>query len=110
MKQRVTTKQLVALAQLLKNLKEFGDKKYGTIDDLIIMTNKLSPNTIFVKYEKNFTSGGERDYQYRIASVDVDGNIAFIDDKFNDIFERSAFLSECKPFDMEDENQYEKID
>jgi hypothetical protein len=53
---------------------------------------------------------GQRDYENRIASVDIDGNISFIDDKFKDIFERSAFLSECKEFDIDNPNHYEKID
>jgi hypothetical protein len=110
MKQKVTTKQLVAVSDFLKNLKDFTDRKYGTISNLQIMTHKLMPNSIFVKYEKDFTTAGERDYQNRIASIDVDGNITFIDDKFKDIFERSAFLSECKPFDVENPNHYEKID
>ena len=37
-------------------------------------------------------------------------NLDFIDDKFKDIFERSAFLSECKEFDIDNPNHYEKID
>lgn len=107
---KVTTKQLGAMKQLLLNLKEFGDLKYGTISNVVVMTHKLMPTSIMVKYEKNFTTMGQRDYENRIASVDIDGNISFIDDKFKDIFERSAFLSECKEFDIDNPNHYEKID
>lgn len=107
---KVTTKQLNAMKQLLLNLKEFADMKYGTIENIVVMTHKLMPNNIMVKYEKNFTTAGNMDYENRIASVDLDGNITFIDQNFKDIFERSAFLSECKPFDLDNPNHYEKID
>jgi len=107
---KVTTKQLNAMKQLLMNLKEFVDLKYGNIDNVVVMTHKLMPNNIMVKYEKSFTTAGQRDYENRIASVDLDGNISFIDQNFKDIFERSAFLSECKEFDLDNPNHYEKID
>ena len=107
---KVTTKQLNAMKQLLMNLKEFVDLKYGNIDNVVVMTHKLMPNNIMVKYEKSFTTAGQRDYENRIASVDLDGNISFIDQNFKDIFDRSAFLSECKEFDLDNPNHYEKID
>lgn len=107
---KVTTKQLNSMKKLLLNLKEFVDLKYGTIDNIVVMTHKLMPNSIMVKYEKNFTTAGQMDYENRIASVDLDGNITFIDQNFKNIFERSAFLSECHPFDLDNPNHYEKID
>jgi hypothetical protein len=53
---------------------------------------------------------GERDYEFRIATIDQEGVIEFIDNKFKDIFERASFLSECLPLNIDDENQYYKID
>jgi hypothetical protein len=108
MKPQITTKQLLATTKLLGNLKEFSNKKYGSIDELI--TNKMLPNTILVKYEKSFTTAGGQDYEFRIASIGQDGEIDFLDDKFKDIFERSAFLAECKFLNLENVNEYEKID
>ncbi len=107
---QITTKQLEATRQLLKNLKAFTDKRYGNINELMIMTNKMLPNTIIIKYEKSFTSGGNRDYEFKIATIDQNGQIVFIDDKFKDVFERTSFLAECKFFNLENENEYEKID
>jgi hypothetical protein len=110
MKPQITTKQLLAVRQLLSNLKEFSDKKYGSIRELMIMTNKMLPNTILVKYEKNFVTAGAQDYEFRIAAIGQDGEILFLDDKFKDLFERASFLAECKLFEIEDANEYEKID
>ena len=74
------------------------------------LTNKMLPNTILVKYEKNFVTAGAQDYEFRIAAIGQDGEILFLDDKFKDLFERASFLAECKLFDIEDANEYEKID
>jgi hypothetical protein len=109
-KPQVTTKQLLATTTLLKNLKEFVDKKYGSIYNLNVIQNQGLPNTIVVKYEKESTMAGERDYEFRIATINQEGHIDFIDTKFKDIFERASFLSECLPLNIDDENQYDKID
>jgi hypothetical protein len=106
----LTTKQLLATTTLLKNLKEFVDKKYGSIYNLGVIQNQGLTNTIVVKYEKESAMAGERDYEFRIATIDQEGVIEFIDNKFKDIFERASFLSECLPLNIDDENQYYKID
>lgn len=110
MKPQITTKQLEATRQLLKNLKEFSDKRYGSITELLILTNRLMPNTILVKYEKTFATAGNQDYEFKIASIEPSGDISFIDEKFKDVFQRSAFLAECKFFNLENESEYDKID
>lgn len=110
LKPQLTTKQLVATTNLLKNLKEFVDKKYGSIYNVEVIQNQGLQNTIVVKYEKESALGGERDYEFRIVTINQDGKIDFIDTKFKDIFERAAFLSECLPLNIDDEKQYDKID
>lgn len=107
---QITTKQLSSTRQLLKNLKDFTEKRYGNITELMIMTNRMLPNTIIVKYEKTFTSAGNQDYEFKIATIGQSGDIAFIDDKFKDVFERAAFLAECKFLNLEKVDEYEKID
>ena len=37
-------------------------------------------------------------------------NLDLIEKNFKDVFQRSAFLSECVPFDLEDRNEYQIID
>jgi hypothetical protein len=110
LKPKITTKQLLAATTLLKNLKDFVDKKYGAIYNLVIVQNQGLPNTIVVKYEKESALAGERDYEFRIATIDQEGQIGFIDNKFKDVFERASFLSECLPLNIDDEKQYDKID
>jgi hypothetical protein len=68
------------------------------------------PNTIIIKYDKLYVMGGEYEYEYPIATIDQSGKIEFIEKNFKDVFQRSAFLSECVPFDLEDRNEYQIID
>jgi hypothetical protein len=110
LKPQLTTKQLLATTTLLKNLKEFVDKKYGSIYNVDVIQNQGLANTIVIKYEKESAIGGERDYEFKIAIIDQMGQINFIDNKFKDIFERAAFLSECLPLNIDDDKQYDKID
>lgn len=110
MKQKVTEKQLFSTIKLIKNLKEFVDKKYGMVNNLNVLTNNMTPDVIYVKYEKEFSSGGNRDYEFKIAAINQLGEISFIDNGFKNIFEKSAFLSECRPLNIENEYEYEKID
>lgn len=99
---KTTQKQQLAIMDLLKSLKDFSDRRYGSVNEIVILTNKMLPNVVLIKYEKSFVTAGERDYEYRIASIDQEGNIEFIDSKFKDVFDRSAFLSECKTITIED--------
>jgi hypothetical protein len=109
-KPKLTQKQLLATTTLLKNLKTFVDKKYGSIYNIGIIQNQGLANTIVVKYEKESAVAGDREYEFKIATIGQDGKINFIDDKFKDIFERAAFLSECLPLNIEDDKEYDKID
>jgi hypothetical protein len=110
MKPQITTKQMLATKTILTNLNDFTARGLGTIDNLTLMTNKGLPNNILIKYEKNFVTEGQPDYEFKIAAVAQDGQITFIQDKLGDIFVKSAFLSECMPFDFEDKTAYDKID
>lgn len=110
MKPQLTQKQIFSTMTLLKNLSDFVKKGFGTIDEVMVLTNKALPNTVIIKYEKRFTTAGEPDYEYKISSITQDGEISFLDGKFKDVFERVAFLAECKPFNIEDDTSYEKID
>ena len=110
MKPQITTKQLFSLNKLLNNLKEFSNRGYGSILQVMVVTYVPNPNNIYLKYEKVYQDGGSMKSEYKIASIDKNGEIDFIDNKFKDMFERAAFLSECVPFNIEDPKEYEKID
>ena len=110
MKPKISNKQLLAIFNLLNGLKEFEQKGIGVVTNLIAMYNFNLPDSILLRYEKDYMSNGQRLYQFSIAQIDRDGVVKFIDEEFKTIFERYSFLGECKVFDINDENQFEKID
>lgn len=110
MRQQLTTKQLLAAKNLLLELKQFQDKRLGSVANVLVLRNNMLPNTIIIKYEKTYAMGGDFEHEFSIASINQEALIEFIDKKFKDVFEKSAFLSECIPFDLEDINSYQQID
>ena len=106
---QLTNDQLLSARNLMNNLKKFVQKGFGTVSNVLILTNKATPNVIYIKYETTSTTGGEMDYQNRIASIDQSGRIDFIESKFKDIFEKAAFIADCKNLNLDDENSYEIV-
>jgi len=110
MKPKLTNKQILSCMRLLQNLKKFVDMRYGSINDVKVMYSPLMKDSIIIKYTKSYSLAGEPSIEFKICDINKDGDMSLIDEKLKDIFQRSAFLSECIEFDITDENQYEKID
>lgn len=110
MKPKINRKQLLSIFNLMSNLKEIQEKGLASIKDIVAMTNPNAADTIFLCYEKYYSNGGDSVYEYKIAQIDTNGMISFIDDKFRNIFERYSFLGECKTFDIENKDEFEQID
>ncbi len=109
MRPTITNKQLVSIFNLLDGLKDYEKKGYGVVKNLTSMGNVNYPENVYIRYEKHFSSGGERGYEYRIAQVDKDGFVTYIDEILKDISARYSFLGECVVFDLEEPNSYEKV-
>ena len=110
MRPKITNKQLVSLFNLLEGLKDYEKKGYGMVKDLTTMVNVNFPDKVYIRYEKHFSTGGERGYEYRIAQIDKDGFVTFIDEMLKDFSARYSFLGECVVFNFEEPNSYEKVD
>jgi hypothetical protein len=95
---------------LINDLMSFVQKRYGNIEHLETMTNPIDNESVFIKYKKVYTEGGEMKEDFKIGKIDRAGNVMFIDDRFKNMFERYAFLSECISFDVKDESAYLIID
>ena len=110
MRPKISKKQLISIFNLLQGLKDYEKKGYGVVKNLTTMSNVNFPDNVYIRYEKHFSSGGERGYEYRIAQVDKDGFVTFIDEVLKDLPSRYSFLGECVVFDLEDPNTFEKVD
>lgn len=110
MRPKITNKQLVSLFNLLEGLKDYEKKGYGVVKDLTTMVNVNFPDKVYIRYEKHFSMGGERGYEYRIAQIDNNGFVTYVDEMLKDITSRYSFLGECVVFNLEEPNSYEKVD
>lgn len=109
MKINITTKQLISTRRLFKNLDDFQKGRMGSITEVEVMIHPLLKDTVLVKYVKSYSLSGNMVTEFKIASIDNDGKIDFIEEKFKDAFEQAAFLSVCQPFNIEDQDEYQKI-
>jgi hypothetical protein len=110
MKAKLTTAQLLSLNKLLNNLKKFSESGFGNVNEVEVLLYLPMQKNIYLKYQKVYQESGSIKVEYQIASVDYKGEISFIQNDFKDIFQRSAFFSECIKIDMNNPNDYEKID
>ena len=106
---KITKQQLLAVKSFLDNLKKLVDKGYGSVSGVMILSNKATPNVVYVKYERSFVSGGEPDYENRIVSIDSEGKLELFDTGFKDVFERAAFIADCKNVNLDDQSSFELI-
>lgn len=107
---KFTSKQLSTALQLTKNILAFELKGYGTVNGFMVMTHEMMPNMILMKYMKNFSSQGQPASEFKMAQINQQGDIEFIEDKFGNAFEQAAFISVCSPLDLENQQQYIIID
>lgn len=107
---KMTKKQLEAIKNLMRNLMSYAERGYGRVSNIQVMVNSIMPTKIFVKFEKEFTSSGEMDYEYVIMQVNEDGTMLAINDQFKNMFDRYNFISESKTFDIQDSTQYQIVD
>ena len=110
MKPKITRKQLVAVLNLVKELDEFHRSLVGTITNIVTFIHHSAKNAIFIRYEKRVPVNGEVEYEYKVARIDPEGGITFIDKEFTTMFVRYAFLEECENFDIKNPDEYEQID
>ncbi len=102
---KITKKQHEKLTELMGNISNFSSQ-YGKIENIMLMQNKSVPNAIFVKYDKTKLVAGEPDFSQYILEIDNIGQLKFIQDNFENMYQKYAFLGDCKPIEL---NQLEVI-
>lgn len=90
--------QEIALKKLMANIATFSNL-YGSITNLMIMTNPNFPKSIFVKYDKQFGLVKDRRLEINIVEINERGEIVVLNDVFKGIYERYTFLGECVPIE-----------
>jgi hypothetical protein len=87
------------LTELMANISNFSTQ-YGSIENILIMENKSILNTVFVKYDKTKLVGGEVEFSQYILELDAQGKVKFIQDNFDNMYQKYAFLGDCAPITL----------
>lgn len=87
------------ITELMSNISNFGTQ-YGKIENILVMSNKSIPTSIFIKYDKTKMSGGEPDWSQYIVEINSMGKVQFIQDNFSNMYQKYAFLGDCTPIEL----------
>jgi hypothetical protein len=87
------------LTELMANISNFS-VQYGSIENILIMENKSVSDTVFVKYDKTKLVGGEAEFSQYILEINTQGKVKFIQDNFDNMYQKYAFLGDCTPITL----------
>jgi hypothetical protein len=72
------------------------------VQNLLVLQNPIIANTVFIKYDIEFMSAGEKKFEPRLTQVDDMGQPMDINDQFDNVYQRYAFLGDCIPVNVSD--------
>lgn len=96
---KISQQAYVTLQEILKNL-NIATKKGAKVQNLLVLQNPIIPSAIYIKYDIEFTSGGERKFEPRLTQISEDGQPMDIGDQFDNVYQRYAFLGDCVPVNV----------
>jgi len=95
-----TNAQTRSLMEIMKNINALPS--YGIeVDDLLVMHNVVIPDMVYVKYNTNGMVNGERTYNQYLLQIDKIGVVTDINGEFENVYQRYAFLGDCKPLNLD---------
>lgn len=92
----ITKAQHHSLTQLMSNIEQFNSTS-GKIENMLLLTNPLMKNVLLVKYDKLTNMSGETKFEQNIIEINEYGKMDFIEMNFKSIYDRYAFLGDCRP-------------
>jgi hypothetical protein len=99
---KLTELQSTSLKGILENFVTYENTNLGKIYNIILMTNQFFKGSIFIRFEQTNSMLAQEEYDFIILQIEPDGSFKKIQEKFNNVFERYAFLGECVPFEQSD--------
>lgn len=97
----ISLKAFSTVQEILNNLK-LASEKGATIKNLLVLYNPIIPETFFIKYDIEFMAAGERKMEGRLTQIDTYGVPMDINDQFDNVYQRYAFLGDCVPISVAD--------
>lgn len=96
---KISQQAYATLQEILKNL-NIASTKGAKVQNLLVLQNPIIPSAIYIKYDLEFTSGGERKFEPRLTQISDDGQPMDIGDQFDNVYQRYAFLGDCVPVNV----------
>ena len=98
---KISQNAFKTLQEILKNL-QVASTSGAKVMNLLVLQNPLIPDTFFIKYDIEFMSGGERKFEPRLTQINEVGQPMDINDQFDNVYQRYAFLGDCIPVNVSD--------
>jgi len=98
---KISQNAFKTLQEILKNL-QVASTSGAKVMNLLVLQNPIIPNTFFIKYDIEFMSGGERKFEPRLTQINEVGQPMDINDQFDNVYQRYAFLGDCIPVNVSD--------
>lgn len=87
----ITQAQEIGFKKLMANIATFSNL-YGSITNLMVMTNPNFPTSLFVKYDKQFGLVKDRRLEINIVEIKDTGELVVLNDVLKNISTRYTFL------------------
>jgi hypothetical protein len=98
---KISQNAFKTLHEILKNL-QIASTKGAKVQNLLVLQNPIIADTVFIKYDIEFMSAGEKKFEPRLTQINDIGEPMDINDQFDNVYQRYAFLGDCIPVNVSD--------
>jgi hypothetical protein len=98
---KISQNAFKTLQEILKNL-QIASTNGAKVLNLLVLQNPIIPDTFFIKYDIEYMSGGDRKFEPRLTQITDIGEPMDINDQFDNVYQRYAFLGDCIPVNVSD--------
>jgi hypothetical protein len=98
---KISQNAFKTLQEILKNL-QIASTNGAKVLNLLVLHNPIIPDTFFIKYDIEYMSGGDRKFEPRLTQITDSGEPMDINDQFDNVYQRYAFLGDCIPVNVSD--------
>lgn len=96
---KISLNAFKTLNEILKNL-QIASSNGAKVQNLLVLQNPIIADTFFIKYDIEYMSGGEIKFEPRLSQIDNIGQALDINDQFDNVYQRYAFLGDCIPVNV----------
>jgi len=96
---KISQQAYVTLQEILRNL-NIASAKGAKVQNLLVLQNPIIPDAVYIKYDIEYMSAGEKKFEPRLTQISDSGEPMDINDQFDNVYQRYAFLGDCVPVNV----------